>query len=127
MANKLPTAKVCVYKINTAGVDMSKLTPGKCAKFNSDEQDPSTFDRTNSKFLPPIGVNPNGSPYYGPSPNQVAGQPASDRANHNWGPYRQYADVKYAYYESTGPNSLPSWLWWTIGTAAAAIGMALAL
>lgn len=93
---------------------------GMVPKWQKDEQSPATFDPLVSKYLPPIGVDPNGKPIY----HAVgSGQSPYDRSNHARASYRAYADVKYAY---TTAGQFPWWVWASVVGGVLLLGFAIA-
>lgn len=92
---------------------------GVSPKFTKDEQNPATFDPSTSYYLPPIGVDPTGKPFYH-LPNDGSTLDPYDRTNHARTAWRQYYDAKVA---ATTAGTFPVWVWVALGGAALTVGI----
>lgn len=95
---------------------------GVTPHFSRNEQNPATFDPQTSLYLPPIGVDPNGKPYYH-KPNDGSGMEPYTKQNHMRADYRVYKDAKDA---ALTAGTLPVWVWIIGGMAAIGVGILVA-
>lgn len=100
------------------------VPPGVTPKFSKHEQNPQTFDPNTSLLLPPLGVDPNGKPYYH-LPGDGSNMDPYDSGNHARLAFRKYYDAKLAAKNTTG--TLPAMVWYLIGAGALGLGVIFAL